>query len=78
MNGQLEEIWIYGLPLDYFTRLPEQVEGVSSADAQKAAGKYVHAENVLVIAVGDKSKIETGLKELKLGPVETWSAGEGK
>jgi zinc protease len=78
VNGQLEEIWVYGLPLDYFARLPEQVEGVSSANAQKAAEKYVHPENVLVIAVGDKSKIEMGLKELKLGPVETWNAGEGK
>jgi zinc protease len=78
VNGQLEEIWVYGLPLDYYAKLPEQVEGVSSEDAQKTAEKYVHPGNVVVIAVGDKSKIEGGLKDLKLGPVETWSAGEGK
>jgi zinc protease len=63
------------LPLDYYTKLPAQIEGVTSADAQAAAAKYVHPENFLVIAVGDKSKIETGLKDLKLGPVETWSEG---
>jgi zinc protease len=76
VNGQLQEIWLYGLPLDYYSKLPAKVEAVSSADAQKAAEEYVHPENLLVIAVGDKSKIEQGLKDLKLGPVSTWTAGE--
>ena len=72
VNGQLANLWSFGLPLDYYTRLPAQIEAVTSADAQAAAAKYVHPDNLLVIAVGDKSKIETGLKDLKLGPVETW------
>jgi len=75
VNGQLSDLWTFGLPLEYYTRLPAQIEGVTSADAQAAAAKYVRPENLLVIAVGDKSKIETGLKDLKLGPVETWSEG---
>jgi zinc protease len=75
VNGQLSDLWTFGLPLDYYTKLPTQIEGVTSADAQAAASKYVHPENVLVIAVGDRSKIETGLKDLKLGPVEEWKAG---
>ena len=75
MNGQLADLWLYGLPLDYYTKLPAQIEGVTSADARAAAAKYVHPENLLVIAVGDKSKIETGLKDLKLGPVEMWREG---
>jgi len=50
---------------------------VTSADAQAAAAKYIHPENLLVIAVGDKAKIEAGLKDLKLGPVETWSDTSG-
>ena len=78
VNGQLEEIWVYGLPIDYYSKLPAEMEAVTSADAQKAAEKYVHPENLLVIAVGDKSKIEPGLKELKLGSVENWGAGGGK
>jgi zinc protease len=46
---------------------------VTSADAQAAAAKYIRPENLLVIEVGDKAKIEQGLKDLKLGPVEDWS-----
>jgi zinc protease len=78
VNGQLANLWLYDLPQDYYTKLPAQIEGVTSADAQAAAAKYVHPENLLVIAVGDKSKIESGLKDLKLGPVESWSEGGGK
>ena len=73
VNAKLADLWLFGLPQDYYTRLPAQIEGVTSADAQAAAAKYIHPENLLVIEVGDKAKIESGLKDLKLGPVESWS-----
>ena len=84
VNRQLADLWLFALPVDYYSKLPAQIEGVTSADAQQAAAKYIHPENLLVIAVGDKTKIETGLKDLKLGPVVSWSetpapaAAEGK
>ena len=73
VNGQMQDLWTFGLPLDYYAKLPAQIEAVSSADAQQAAAKYVKPQNLLVIAVGDRSKIESGLKDLKLAPVEAWS-----
>ncbi|MGA2653760.1 MAG: pitrilysin family protein [Terracidiphilus sp.] len=73
VNVELANLWLYALPIDYYTNLPKHIEGVTSADAQRAAAEYIHPENLLVIAVGDKAKIETELKDLKLGPVETWS-----
>ena len=76
VNGQLADLWTFGLPIDYYTKLPAQIEGVTSADAQAAAEKYVHPENLILIAVGDKTKIEAGLKDLKLGPVESWKDGQ--
>ena len=77
VNAQLADLWLFGLPLDYYTRLPKQIEAVTPADAQAAAAKYIHPENLLVIEVGDKSKIENGLKDLKLGPVVDWSEKGG-
>jgi zinc protease len=73
VNTQLADLWLFGLPIDYYAKLPAKIEAVTSADAQQAAAKYIRPENLLVIAVGDKAKIEAGLKELKLGPVESWS-----
>jgi zinc protease len=72
VNAQLRDLWVFGLPLDYFTKLPAELEAVNSARAQEAAAKYVKPESMLVIAVGDKAKIESGLKDLELGPVEEW------
>jgi zinc protease len=68
----ISEIWIYGLPKDYFEKLPAQLEGVTSAQAAEAATKYIHPENTFLILVGDKSKIELGVKALGLGPIEAW------
>jgi zinc protease len=73
VNGELANLWLFGLPMDYFTKLPAQIEAVTSADAEQAAAKHVRPQNLLVIAVGDKAKIEAGLKDLKLAPVESWS-----
>jgi zinc protease len=77
VNGQLSNLWLFGLPQNYYTSLPAKIEAVTSADAQAVAAKYIHPENLLVIEVGDKSKIESGLKDLKLGPIETWSELSG-
>jgi zinc protease len=76
VNRQLGDLWLFGLPLDYYATLPAQVEAVTSADAQRVADKYVRPENVLLIAVGDKTKIESGLKNLNLGPVTAWKESE--
>ncbi len=76
VNRQLADLWLFGLPLDYYTKLPARIEAVTSADTQAAADKHVQPDHLLVIAVGDKSKIETGLTDLKLGPVVDWKEPE--
>ncbi len=70
-------VYIYDLGLDYFTRYAERVEAVTAAQAQAAASKYLVADRLIVVAVGDRAKIEPELRKLDLGPVEVWSA-EGK
>jgi zinc protease len=69
-TGSLAELFIYGLPLDYFTTLPDRVNAVTAEQAQAAAQKYVVPEKLVVLAVGDKAKIEGDLAKLNLGPTE--------
>jgi zinc protease len=71
-NG-IGDLWIYQLPLDYYRKLPAMIEAVSADDTSRAANQYVHPENFLLVTVGDKSKVESGLEDLKLGPIELWS-----
>ena len=66
-------IWTYHLPADYYRTLPAMIEGVTAADTSRVANAYVHPENILLITVGDRSKVEAGLQDLKLGPIEIWS-----
>ena len=52
---------------------PAMIEAVNAEDTSRVANQYVHPENFLLITVGDRSKVEAGLQDLKLGPIEMWS-----
>jgi zinc protease len=66
-------LWLYHLPLDYNRKLPAMIEAVTAEDTSRVANQYVHPENFLLVTVGDRSKVEAGLQDLKLGPLEMWS-----
>jgi zinc protease len=67
------QLFVYNLPLDYYSSLPATIQAVSAADVQRVASKYLTPEKMVVVAVGDRSSIEPALKKLNLGPVETRS-----
>ncbi|HZQ51646.1 MAG TPA: pitrilysin family protein [Bryobacteraceae bacterium] len=64
------DLFVYDLPVDYYRKLPEQYSSVALAAIRKAALKYVQPSNLVLIAVGDRAKIEGPLQALNLGPVE--------
>jgi zinc protease len=66
-------LWTYKLPLDYYSKLPAMVDAVTAQDTTRVADQYIHPENFLLITIGDKSKVESGLKDLNLGPIELWN-----
>ena len=69
-SGLMASLFVYNLPLDYFQKLPAQYNAVSPADVAAAAAKYIHPENLIVVAVGDREKIQADLEKLNLGPLE--------
>ncbi|MGC4027409.1 MAG: pitrilysin family protein [Steroidobacteraceae bacterium] len=68
--GTGSAIFAYGLPLDYFSKLPAQIQAVTAEDVQRVAREYLQPEKMVTVAVGDASKIEAPLKELSLSTVE--------
>jgi zinc protease len=68
--GTFAELFVYDLPLDYFSKFPDAVDTVSPQQAQTTAQKYIHPEKIAVVAVGDRSKIEDEMKKLNLGKME--------
>ncbi|HVZ23733.1 MAG TPA: pitrilysin family protein [Vicinamibacterales bacterium] len=70
--GTMRNIYVYGLPLDYYARYAEQMNAVDASQALAMAKKYLDPSRLVVVAVGDRSKIEPELKKLDLGPVQVW------
>jgi zinc protease len=63
-------LFVYGLGLDYYATLPSAVRGVTAEAVQKAAATYLDAGKMIVVAVGDRARIEPGLKALNLGRLD--------
>jgi zinc protease len=64
------ELFTYDLPLDYFSTLPERINAVTVEQAQAMAQKYIQPDKTIVLAVGDRAKIEAEMRKLNLGKVE--------
>jgi zinc protease len=75
--GSFAELFTYDLPLDYYSNLPDRINGVTAGQAQAMAQKYILPEKIIVLAVGDRAKIEEDLKKLNLGKAEMRDA-DGK
>lgn len=70
MAGAIDDIFVNHRPLDYYAKLPGKYEAITQADIARAAQQYIHPDQLIVIAAGDRAKIEPGLKDAGLGPVE--------
>ena len=54
----------YGFPPDYYTKYPAMIEKVTAADVQRAAQKYVHPDQLVVLVVGREADFEKPLATL--------------
>jgi len=60
--GSLSAIYVYGLPLDYYSTLTSRIAAVNVAAVQDVAKRYLVPDKMVVIAVGDRAKIGPGLE----------------
>jgi predicted Zn-dependent peptidase len=68
--GRLEELYLYDLPLDYFNGYVQGVLAVTRDDVRRVARRYVTPDRMTVVVVGDRAKVEEGVRGLKLGTLE--------
>jgi zinc protease len=68
--GNFSNVYVYNLGLDYYTKYADQVNAVTSQQALAMAKKYLTSDRLIVIAVGDRAKIERSLRQLNLGALE--------
>jgi zinc protease len=75
-SSHMEELVVYGLPDDYFTRYIKNIEAVTAGAVHKAATTYIQPKRFAVVVVGDRKVIEPGIRALNLGPVRVMSVDE--
>ena len=62
--SNLELVVTYDLPDTYFNSYIERVQAVTLEDVNRVANRYLQPDRMAVVIVGDRSKIEQGLRSL--------------
>jgi zinc protease len=57
----------FGLPDDYYETYAGKVRALKTSDVNDAAKEVVRPDNLIWIVVGDRAKVEAGVRELNLG-----------
>ena len=68
--GSLAGLYLYNRPNDYYATLPAKYRSITAADVSRVSSEDVHPDQLVILAVGDRAKIEPQLKSAGLGPVE--------
>jgi zinc protease len=66
---------LYNYPVDHWDRYTDRIMAITPAQVQAVARKYLDPTKLQIVAVGDASKIEAGLR--KFGPLQVFD-DEGK
>jgi zinc protease len=67
----------YNLPDDYYTTYPAKILALQTDDLSHALKSVLHPDKLIWVVVGDRGKIEDGLKELGISEVHVMDA-DGK
>jgi len=76
ISRRLEDMLVYHLPDDYFSKYVQNIQAVTAADIQRVAQKYIQPGKFAVVIVGDLKAIEPGIRTLNLGPVKMMTIDE--
>jgi zinc protease len=69
IGTQVRNLWVWELPMTELQREAEETEKAPLAAVNQAAQKYAVPSQCTILLVGDRSKIEAGVRELKLGSI---------
>ena len=77
VGGSILDLVQFGLPDDYYETYAGKVHALKTSDLADAAHLVVHPDQLTWVIVGDRAKIEAGVKELNLGELKYLGA-DGK
>ena len=69
LAGAYSQILQYGLPEDYFNTFTQKATSLTPDGANAIAKKFIQPDHLVWVVVGDMSKVEAGIRDLKLGEI---------
>lgn len=76
LAAKLDDKVVFDLPDDFFTSYRDRVAKVTVSDVARVAAQYIDPRTAVVVVVGDRKKIEAGIRALNLGPLKVLTADE--
>ena len=68
--ANLSALFTYGLPLNYYSNLSEQISVVDAQAVQEVARTYLNLDRFVIVAVGDRARIGQALEKELGGAAE--------
>jgi zinc protease len=78
LAGRIQQLIIWGLPVDFYATYRERLAAVTPVEVQSAATSRLTPDNLIVVVAGDLSKIEAPIRARNLGTVEVWDPNGNK
>jgi len=72
--GSIARMVRFRLPDDYFVSYPKQIRALTRSQLEGAAKTVIHPDKLIWVVVGDRAKIESGIRELNLGELHLLDA----
>jgi zinc protease len=72
--SSIGQIVRFGLPEDHFQTYPAKVRALTQERLAEAAKTVIHPDKLIWVVVGDRAKIESGIRELDMGELHLLDA----
>jgi zinc protease len=68
-TDSISNLFVHHLGLEHYQEMLDRVSAVRLSEVQEMAKQHLQPESMIIVAVGDASKIEWELRRMNLGPV---------
>ena len=69
INAAISDLWLDGLPDDYYQQYGKAIDAVTKGDVVRVAKRYIPLDRLAVVIVGDRTAIEKPLAGTKIAPI---------
>jgi zinc protease len=67
VGSSITDLVAFGWPDDYYDTMAGKIRALKTDDLDAAAKQVIHPDNLVWVVVGDRAKIEPGVRELNFG-----------